>query len=390
MTIRIQPHFSKAASGLLLMLLATACDPAATTDAGPTGDGGATDAQMGTDAQIGTDGAMPSIPTVLATGPIGGATDVAPNTSVSVTFSEPMASASLGATSFTLTSGDPAVLVPGTIIYSDSTAVFWPSAQLAIDTMFTATVTTSAMSALGAPLAADHVWSFTTGSTFAPGLPVNLGTAGDFVILAKTGISTVPTSAITGDIAVSPAAASFITGFALTADSTNVFSTAPQVTGRIYAANYAPPTPSNLTTAISDMQLAFTDAAGRAPGITELGAGSIGGMTLAPGVYGWGTGLLIPTDVTLNGSATDVWIFQVAGDLTMSSGAQVLLEGGALPQNIFWQVAGAVDLGTTSHCEGVVICMTAVTLRTGASINGRILAQTAVDIDGSTVVAPAD
>jgi hypothetical protein len=246
------------------------------------------------------------------------------------------------------------------------------------------------MSAAGAPRAGEHVWRFTTGSTWAPGLPVNLGTAGGFVILAKAGISTVPTSAVTGDMGVSPAAASFITGFSLTADSTNVFSTSPQVTGRVYAADYAAPSPSNMTTAIGDMQLAFTDAAGRAPDITELGAGSVGGMTLAPGVYGWGTGLLIPTDVTLDGGATDVWVFQVAGDLTMSSGARIVLAGGALPQNVFWQVAGLVDLGTTAHCEGVVLSMTSVTLRTGASIHGRILAQTAVDIDGSTVVAPAE
>ena len=196
-----------------------------------------------------------------------------------------------------------------------------------------------------------------------------------------------PTSAVTGNLGVSPAAATFITGFSLTADSTNVFSTSPQVTGKVYAADYAPPTPSNLTTAVGDMELAFTDAAGRAPDVTELGAGNIGGMTLAPGVYKWGTGLLIPTDVTLTGSATDVWIFQIAQDLTMSSGAKILLAGGALPKNVFWQVAGLVDLGTTAHFEGVVLTQTSITLRTGASINGRLLAQTAVSIDGSTVVA---
>jgi hypothetical protein len=121
-----------------------------------------------------------------------------------------------------------------------------------------------------------------------------------------------------------------------------------------------------------------------------MGAGNIGGMTLAPGVYKWGTGLLIPTDVTLTGHATDVWIFQIAQDLTMSSGAKVVLSGGALPGNVFWQVAGLVELGTTAHCEGIVLTQTSVTLRTGASINGRLLAQTAVDINGSTVVQPAE
>jgi hypothetical protein len=223
----------------------------------------------------------------------------------------------------------------------------------------------------------------------APGLAVDLGAAGDFAILAKSGISSVPASAITGDIGVSPAAATFITGFSLTADASEVFSTSPQVVGNVYASDYAPPTPSDLTTAIGDMELAFTDAAGRAPDVTELGAGNIGGMTLEPGVYKWGTGLLIPTDVELSGSGTDVWIFQVARDLTMSSGASIALSGGALPENVFWQVAGLVEIGTTAHCEGVVLTQTSITLGTGASINGRLLAQTAVTMDGNTVVEPA-
>ena len=159
--------------------------------------------------------------------------------------------------------------------------------------------------------------------------------------------------------------------------------------GRAFAANYAPPTPSVMTTAIGDMQLAFTEAAGRAPNVTELGAGNIGGRTLAPGVYKWSTGLLIPTDVTLNGKATDVWIFQIAETLTVSNGKRVRLTGGALPKNVFWQVSGKVVLGTTAHLEGIVLGKTAITLQTGASVNGRLLAQTAVTLDASTVVAPS-
>ena len=220
-------------------------------------------------------------------------------------------------------------------------------------------------------------------------LAVNLRTAGDYAILAESDISTVPPAVVTGDLGISPMAATFITGFSLIADSTNVFSTSTQVTGKIYAADYAAPTPSNLTTAIGDMGLAFTDAAGRAPDVTELGAGSIGGMTLAPGVYQWGTGLLIPTDLTLNGSATAVWIFQIAQNLTVSNAVTVHLTGGALAKNVFWQVAGSVDLGTTSHFEGIVLCQTMINLRTGASIAGRLMAQTAVNLDTSTVTQPA-
>ena len=233
------------------------------------------------------------------------------------------------------------------------------------------------------------------GGNGGPGRPklvpgaVDLGASGDYVILAKSAISTVPTSAVTGDVGISPAAASFITGFSPIADSTNVFSKSAQVTGKLFAADYAVPTPSNLTTAVSDMQTAFTDAAGRAPKATELGAGNIGGMTLTAGVYRWGTGLLVPTNVTLSGSSTDVFIFQIAQNLTVSSGAQVVLSGGAVSKNVFWQVSGGADLDTTSHLEGVILSQTAIALHTGASINGRLLAQTAVTIDGSAVVAPA-
>ncbi len=206
--------------------------------------------------------------------------------------------------------------------------------------------------------------------------------------MAKSGISTVPPSAITGDVGVSPAAASYVTGFDLILDVTTQFATSPQVTGQIFAADYDAPTPADMTAAVSDMELAFTDAAGRAADVTELGAGDIGGMTLTPGVYAWGTGLTIPVDVTLNGGATGVWIFQIAQDLTVSSATKVLLAGGALSKNIFWQVAGQVELGTTAHFEGVVLSKTSVTLGTGASINGRLLAQTAVTLDASTVVEP--
>ena len=217
---------------------------------------------------------------------------------------------------------------------------------------------------------------------------VNLATAGDYVMLAKTGISNVPTSAITGNVGVSPAAASYLTGFSLTADGTNVFATSPQVTGQLFASDYAPPTPTSLTTAIGDMQLAFTDAAGRAPDVTELGAGNVGGMTLSPGVYSWSTGLLVPTNLTLDGSANDVWIFQVAQDLTVSSGTQIVLSGGASAKNVFWEVAGAVALDTTVQFQGIVLCQKSIALKTGASIHGRLLAQAAISIDGSTVVGP--
>ena len=356
------------------------CFPAA---CGTAGSGNSTGGSGGS-----TNDTSSTVPTVVSSTPASGATAVPVDETASATFSEAMDPSTLTASTFTLISGA-AVPVQGTVSYADSTAVFSPIAHLSIYGSFTATVTSGAESAAGVGLPSSYSWSFTTGGPLAPALPVDLGAAGSFAILAKSGIASPTTSVITGDIGVSPAAATSITGFALTADPSNVFSTSPQVTGKVYAADYAPPTPSNMTAAVGDMALAFADAAGRAPDVTELGGGIIGGTILGPGVYHWGAGLLIPTDVTLSGSATDVWIFQVAGDLTMNSATHVFVTGGALPKNVFWQVGGLVVLGTTAHCVGVVLAQTSVTLDTGASISGRLLAQTAVNIDGSTIVEPA-
>ncbi|MDZ4121662.1 MAG: ice-binding family protein, partial [Candidatus Cloacimonadaceae bacterium] len=150
------------------------------------------------------------------------------------------------------------------------------------------------------------------------------------------------------------------------------------------------PTPTNLNTAIGDMITAYNDAAGRVdPDYLNLGSGDISGLTLAPGLYKWGTGLSINDDVTLTGGPNDVWIFQIAEGISMGSGASITLAGGALPKNIFWQAAGVVALNTTAHMEGIILSQTAITLATGASINGRLLAQTAVTLDQSTVIQPA-
>jgi len=219
---------------------------------------------------------------------------------------------------------------------------------------------------------------------------VNLGSAANFVALAKTGISTTGTTSIVGDIGVSPAAASFITGFGLIADSSNTFSTSPRVSGKVYAAGYAAPTPAYMTAAISDMQTAFTNAAGRSnPDFTELYAGDISGRTLVPGLYKWGTGLLVTSaGVTLSGGANDVWIFQVAQDFTVSNGAVVTLIGGAQARNVFWQVSGKATLGTGAALKGNLMSQTLISLATGASVSGRVLAQTAVTLDAAQISAP--
>jgi hypothetical protein len=157
------------------------------------------------------------------------------------------------------------------------------------------------------------------------------------------------------------------------------------VTGRVYAANYAVPSPSQLTVAVGAMEAAYKDAAGRTAGVTELGAGNLGGLTLAPGVYKWGTGVTIPTNVTLSGGRNAVWIFQIAGTLSISSAKNVILEGGAQAQNVFWQVAGATTLGTNSTFNGTILDRTNIALQTGAVLNGRAFAQTAVTLDANRV-----
>lgn len=213
---------------------------------------------------------------------------------------------------------------------------------------------------------------------------VNLGSADNYTVLSKSGISTTGTTLITGNIGVSPTAAGSITGFSLT--TPGVFSTSSYVTGKVYAADYAVPSPSNLTTAISDMETAYTDAAGRTlPTATELGSGDISGLTIAPGLYKWGTGVSINSDVTLSGTSNDIWIFQIAQDLTVASGKKVILAGGASAKNIFWQVGGQATLGTTSHFEGTILSKTLIAVQTGASINGGLYAQTAVTLQSSTV-----
>jgi hypothetical protein len=144
-----------------------------------------------------------------------------------------------------------------------------------------------------------------------------------------------------------------------------------------------------LTSAVSDMQTAYTDAAGRInPDFLNLGAGTIGGLTLTPGLYKWTSPVNIPTDIAIAGGPDDVWIFQVAGTLKMSSAVRVTLSGGAQAKNIYWQVAGAVTFGTTSHFEGNILGQTGINLQTGGSINGRLLAQTAVTLQMNTVTQP--
>jgi len=213
--------------------------------------------------------------------------------------------------------------------------------------------------------------------------PVKLGASAPFVILSKTGISDVPASTVIGRVGTSP-----ISG---AADHL----TCTEVTGWIFSVDAAGPAPcgyarpAQLSSAVLAMGKAYTDAAGRVPDFTEIGAGNIGGLTLVPGVYKWGTGVLIPANVTLRGSATDTWIFQIADNLEIASGVSVKLAGGARAKNIVWQVAGQTDIESTASLQGTILCKTLIAMKTGASIRGRLLSQTAVTLQQNVVRVPS-
>jgi hypothetical protein len=216
--------------------------------------------------------------------------------------------------------------------------------------------------------------------------PVDLGSAGNFTILTKTGITNTGDTTIIGHLGVSPIASTGITGFGLQLDSEGRFSTSSLVSGKIFAASYASPTPRMLTTAIGDMQDAYLDAAGRQnPRVTQLGAGNIGGRTIRPGLYRWSSNVIIPDDVIISGGPNSVWIFQIAGTLTIAAGKRVVLRDGAQAKNVFWQVAGATTIRTTARFNGHILAKTKVVLMTGARLNGSALAQTAVTLDANTI-----
>tara|TARA_R110000737_G_scaffold18342_2_gene36332 strand:+ start:7889 stop:9286 length:1398 start_codon:yes stop_codon:yes gene_type:complete len=344
-----------------------------------------------------TTSALPdtTAPTVVAHTPTDLSVDFAMNRNVKAEFNESLDPESVNETSFTLSDGTNTV--SGVISFQGNTATFNPNDNLAASTLYTATLTT-ALTDLAIPanaMAANFSWSFTTSATVAAGPePVDLRTGVDFAILSKTGITNVPASAITGNIGASPITAAAMDNVFCSEISGTIYGADAAYTGSGAISCFAGAAADNtlVANAVLDMATAYNDAAGRTlPDFTELGAGDISAMTLAPGLYKWSSGLLISTDVTLSGGANDVWIFQIAGDITQADASRIVLAGGALAKNIFWQVGGGtgVAIGTTAHFEGIVLAEKGITLNTGAVVNGRLLAQTAVTLDQNVVTEPA-
>jgi hypothetical protein len=271
-------------------------------------------------------------------------------------------------------------------------ATFTPSGgALASNTMYTAMVSTAATSAGGTRMGNPVQWTFTTAGPGSNGVSaVNLGTAGNFAILAETAITDVPSSAITGNVGLDPASGAAI-GI-----------TCAEVVGTIYSDDAAGPLPCRVTssgllvTAVADMGNAYNDASGRGPatgGNLNVGGGTVTTQTFPPGLYTWTTAVTIPaaTTITLAGGPDDVWIFQVqGGTLTTSATTNMVLSGGAKAKNVFWQVAGSsVTVGAApAHFEGVILAKFAINFGTSATGNTRLLAQTAVNLDHNTITQP--
>jgi len=219
---------------------------------------------------------------------------------------------------------------------------------------------------------------------------LDMGSLCNFAILTKSGVtqtsSAINPTVVTGDVGTSPIAYTALTGFALVMSEKSTHMTSHIVKGNLYGANHAVPTPAMLTTAVLDMQAAHVDGMGRKfPDAIELGAGILEGYTLKPGLYKWATGIGWASKLTFEGGPDDVWILQVSGIITSASYSNVILQGGARAENIFWITTAAV-FGTYSHLEGVFLASTAITFATGSSLNGAAFAQTAVTLDTANVL----
>jgi hypothetical protein len=320
----------------------------------------------------GTTTCLTGSPTVISVAPPTGANGICPSTVVVATFSEAMNPSTINTTTFTLTSAGGAVA--GTVSYdAPSHAVtLTPNNPLAVSTLYTATITTGAQNLFGNPLANDYVWTFMTSATACLG-PVPLGTACRFGILAATpAVSSVGPTIVTGDVGIWPAAS--VTGFP-----------PGTLTGTEHLGDAV------AQTAQGDLTTAYNYAAAAAGG--QILTADIGGQTLAPGVYKTTSAqpsLGITGNLTLSGNANGVWIFQIVSTLTTAAGnSQVILAGGALPSNVFWQVGSSATLGTNTLFQGNIMALASITLTTGATLDGRALARTgAVSLDSNPVNVP--
>ncbi len=313
-------------------------------------------------------------PTVTSTDPANNATGVALNKIITATFSEAMDQSTISTATVTVT-GLGGASVTGTVSYAAgaNTVTFTPASALAANTTYTGTIrggATGAKDLAGNALVSNYVWSFTTGAAPGPAgqAPVNLGTAARFAILSNSAITNIPTSAITGDVGISPGARSSITGLTL-----------PEVTGTIFAADDAVPVPAMIIQAKTDAQAAYLDAVAASRGTPTPVSGNVNGLTLVPGLYQSGTSIEISPGGFLyldgQGDVNAVFVIRSATSITTEATSEVVLTNGAQAKNVYWSAGSTATLGTNSKFKGTIIASTSISLLTGARLDGRALIQ---------------
>jgi hypothetical protein len=346
----------------------------------------------------GPDTTPPTLSEIGPTNPANEQKDVSVNRGVSALFSEALDPNSLSSDSFIVKTTDNE-RAAGVITYANQLVTFVPTGYLIENTEYQATLSTAIRDLAGLSLAETYSWSFTTGIIVAKGpAPVALRTAEDFTILAKAGITNtgLHVTQITGNIGASPISPTFMNDVYCTEMigtesliyGVNIFYSGGD--GGTACSRGDALAKTKVDVAILDFGVAYTDAAGRAsPEYSEFGAGILGGQTLVPGLYKWGTNVVINDDITLDGSHKDVWIFQISGNMALSGKTSVLLTGGALAKNVFWQLTENVALGENAHLVGVVLAKTHIALWPSASVEGRVFSQTQVTLQDNIVTPPS-
>jgi hypothetical protein len=315
-------------------------------------------------------------PTVISEVPASAATGVCPNTILLASFSAAMNPTTISMTTFTLTSPGP-TSVTGQVGYDapSHVATFTPATNLALNTIYTATITTAAQDLFGNALTSNFVWSFTTVAVACQGFAgPPLGSAANFEILAGTTVTSTGETVITGgDLGLSPGSA--VTGFP------------PGILTFPAVMFITDPTAAQ---AQLDLTTAYLYTAGL-PGGAVL-PGDLSGLTFAPGLYTTASTVMLSSgNVTLDGGGDPnaVFIFQIASTLTTIGSTQVVLSGGTQAKNVFWQTGSSATLGTNSIFEGTILALKSIALDTGATLNGRALARNAaVTLEGNAVNAP--
>jgi hypothetical protein len=199
---------------------------------------------------------------------------------------------------------------------------------------------------------------------------ISLGTAASFGVLGGSTVTNTGSSVIGGNLGVSPGTA--VIGFP------PGLVTSP---GAIHSADAV------AAQAQVDLTTAYTAIVGM-PTLVDLSGTDLGGLTLTPGVYGFTSSAQLTGPLVLDalGNPQAVFIFKVGSALTTASGSSVLVINGGSSCNVFWQIGSSATLGTSSTLAGNILALTSITLTTGASVEGRILARNgAVTLDGNAI-----